>query len=81
MKKKKHITDISYFRNKLSVYIKERHPHFQPKKVERLLDIRGLTAVKTYEAAIVGGDNVATALGKADKMLYEGLIFSKFDTV
>lgn len=76
---RKHAPDISYFRLSLVDFLKESHP-------ERLKDNRFIVAcadaaAKSYEASIRGGDSPETAIEIANAALFNGLHFSKHDTL
>jgi hypothetical protein len=78
-KKKNHAPDISYFRLSLMAFLKESHP-------ERLQDNRFIlsctdAATAAYEQAIRSGDTPLEALEQANAVLFEGLHFSKYDTL
>ena len=77
--KNKHAPDISYFRLSLMDFLRESHP-------ERLKDRRFIisctdAATEAYEQAIRSGDLPAEAIEEANAVLYQGLHFSKHDTL
>jgi hypothetical protein len=77
--KKNHAPDISYFRLSLVDFLRESHP-------ERLKDNRFIlscteSALDAYEQAIKNGDNPQEAAGQANAVLFDGLHFSKHDTL
>ena len=79
MNNKKHAPDISYFRLSLMAFLKESHP-------ERLKDKRFIlsctdAATETYEQAILNGDTPEEAIEQANEILFDGLHFSKHDTL
>jgi hypothetical protein len=77
--KKHHAPDISYFRLSLRDFLRESHP-------ERLKDKRFIlscteAALDAYEQAIKSGSNPHEAAEQAKAALFEGLHFSKYDTL
>ena len=79
MNNKKHAPDISYFRLSLMNFLHESHP-------ERLNDNRFIlsctdAATETYEQAILNGDTPEEAIEQANAVLFDGLHFSKHDTL
>jgi len=79
MNNKNHAPDISYFRLSLMAFLKESHP-------ERLKDNRFIfscatTATESYEQAILSGDTPEQAIEQANEVLFNGLHFSKHDTL
>lgn len=77
--KNKHAADSQYFRKRLETFIHERHPRLE--HAVRLIDTRSELAAETYWEAIHAGAGPMVAIAKADTVLYEGLIFSRFDTI
>jgi len=78
-RKKNHAPDISYFRLSLMDFLRESHP-------ERLKDRRFIisctdSATEAYEQAIRSGDTPLEAIEQANAVLYQGLHFSKHDTL
>jgi hypothetical protein len=76
---KNHAPDISYFRLSLMDFLKESHP-------ERLRDNRFIiartdAATEAYEQAIRCGDTPISAAEQANVVLFNGLHFSKHDTL
>lgn len=71
--------ELSYFETTLLFYLKESHPHIAGDK--ELIRSRADEAADIYERAIRDGLSVTQALQMADAVLYQGLRFSKFDTV
>lgn len=74
-----HAPDISYFRLSLMDFLRESHP-------ERLKDNRFIiscadAATEAYEQAILSGDTPEDAIEQANAVLFEGLHFSKHDTL
>jgi hypothetical protein len=79
MNSKKHAPDISYFRLSLMDFLRESHP-------ERLKDNRftatcAEAATEAYEQAIRNGDMPSEAAEQANAILFNGLLFSKHDTL
>jgi len=79
MNTKNHAPDISYFRLSLTAFLKESHP-------ERLKDNRFIlscadAATEAYEQAILSGDTPEEAGEQANAVLFNGLHFSKHDTL
>jgi hypothetical protein len=77
--KNNHAPDISYFRLSLMDFLRESHP-------ERLKDKHFIlsctdAATAAYEQAIRSGGNPAEAAEQAGLVLFEGLHFSKHDTL
>lgn len=71
--------DFYYYRKRLATFIKERHPRLV--HAEQLIDTRSQRAADAYADIIAAGGNIFTASARADSILYEGLIFSRFDTL
>ncbi len=79
MNSKKHAPDISYFRLSLMAFLKESHP-------ERLQDNRFIlsctdAATEAYEQVIRNGGTPEDAIEEANTILFNGLHFSKHDTL
>jgi hypothetical protein len=79
MNSKNNIPDISHFRLSLADFLRESHP-------ERLKDERFIlactdAATEAYEQAIRNGDTPLEAAEQANAVLYNGLLFSKHDTI
>jgi hypothetical protein len=77
--KRNHAPDISYFRLSLMDFLRESHP-------ERLKDNRFIlscteAALDAYEQSIKSGGNPVEAAEQANTVLFEGLHFSKYDTL
>ena len=77
--KKNNKQELSYFRLKLRSYMSEHHP-------EKLHDTEFITAranwaLTTYCDAVVQGFTHPEAEGMASEVLYQGLHFSKYDTL
>jgi len=78
-KSKNQAPDICYFRLSLMDFLKESHP-------ERLRDNRFIiartdAATEAYEQAIRSGDTPIEAVERANAVLFNGLHFSKHDTL
>jgi len=79
MNRKNQAPDISYFRLSLMAFLAESHP-------ERLKDNRFIlsctdAAIASYEQAILNGDTPEEAIEQANTVLFDGLHFSKHDTL
>jgi hypothetical protein len=79
MNNKNHAPDISYFRLSLMAFLEESHP-------ERLTDNRFIlsctdAATESYEQIIRNGGTPEEAIEQANAVLFEGLHFSKHDTL
>jgi hypothetical protein len=75
----KNIPDLSYYHLSLIAFLHESHP-------ERLIDNRFITAraevaAETYTQAILNGNNDIQADEQAHLVLFQGLYFSKHDTL
>jgi hypothetical protein len=79
MNGKSDIPDISYFRLPLVDFLRESHPHMVNDR--KSISARTKAALDVYEKAILGGDNPLEAGEQANKTLFEGLCFSRYDTV
>ena len=79
MNHKNQAPDISYFRLSLLAFLAESHP-------ERLKDNRFIlsctdAAIASYEQAILNGNTPEEAIEQANTVLFDGLHFSKHDTL
>jgi len=79
MSSKNDIPDLSYYKLSLVDFLRESHP-------ERLSDDRFITArseaaAETYAQAILNGSTDTEADNLAHRVLFEGLHFSKHDTL
>lgn len=74
-----HAADTDYYRRRLEVFLQERHPRLV--HAGQLIDSRSRAAASLYREAIASGEDTLRAATRADALLYEGLIFSKFDTL
>lgn len=71
--------DFYYYRKRLTTFIEERHPRLVGAR--QLIDTRSQRAADAYAETLASGGNIFTAHARADAILYEGLIFSRFDTL
>ena len=76
---KNHAPDISYFRLSLVDFLKESHP--ERIKDNRFIIARTDAATEAYEQAIRNGDTPIEATEQANAILFNGLHFSKHDTI
>jgi hypothetical protein len=60
-------------------FLRESHPHLV--KDHKFIAARTETALDVYEKSVLSGDNPQEAGEQANKILFEGLYFSKYDTV
>lgn len=74
-----HVADTDYYRRRLEIFLRERHPRLV--HARRLIDSRSRAAASRYRESIASGEDALRAATRADALLYEGLIFSKFDTL
>ena len=79
MNSKSNIPDISYFRLSLVDFLRESHPHLVNDR--KFIAARTAAALDAYEKAVLSGDNPPEAGEQANKILFEGLYFSKYDIV
>jgi hypothetical protein len=79
MNSKNKVQDISYFRLSLVDFLRESHPHLVNDR--KFIAARTEAALDVYEKAVLSGDNPLEAGEQANKVLFEGLYFSKYDTV
>lgn len=77
--KRNQLTDPLYYRNRLEEFIRERHPRLI--HAYKLIGTRSNLAAQTYKEAIESGESPLAASARADTVLYEDLIFSRFDTL
>lgn len=71
--------DEKWFGERLTRFLQVRHPPKQWKV--RFIERRSDSANECYHHSIADGATEAQALRAADKVLFQGLLFSKFDTV
>jgi len=79
MNNQKNTADLSYFRLALLSFLRESHPHLASD--EKFITARTETALDTYEQAIRNGQNPLEAEHSASEILFNGLYFSKHDTL
>jgi len=79
MSNKNHALDISYFRLLLMVFLKESHP--ERLKDNRFILSRAEAATEVYEQSVRNGDTPEEAAECANNVLFDGLHFSKHDTL
>ena len=77
--KNDHAADTDYYRRRLEAFLQERHPRLV--RACRLIDTRSWAAASLYRESVASGEDALRAATRADALLYEGLIFSKFDTL
>lgn len=77
--KNDHAADTDYYRRRLEAFLQERHPRLV--RAGRLIDTRSRAAASLYRESVASGEDALRAATRADALLYEGLIFSKFDTL
>lgn len=71
--------DLSYFNLRLQEFL---HASFPEKAWDtKFIEQRSQRSAKAYEAAFMAGNSVAQCEEIANYILFEGLHFSKFDTV
>ena len=79
MNSRNSIPDISYFRLSLMDFLRESHPHLVTDR--KFIAARTEAALDVYEKVVLNGDNPLEAGKQANIVLFEGLYFSKYDTV
>ena len=79
MNSKDNIPELSYYRLSLLAFLRESHPELLNE--ERFINSRANAAVETYAKEILGGSNNLQANNEALLILFEGLYFSKYDTI
>ena len=72
-------TGAEYYRRRLEAFLRERHPRLV--HAAGLIEGRSRAAAAVYREAIASGEDALRAATRADALLYEGLIFSKFDAI
>ncbi|MDR0603931.1 MAG: DUF1896 domain-containing protein [Bacteroidales bacterium] len=70
--------DLSYYKLSLTDFLQKSHPNLID---EAFINARAALAVETYEDAIKNGYNHIEAGEQASQVLFDGLHFSKFDTL
>ena len=72
-------TDEKWFRERLRHFLEVRHP---PRQFHRaMIERRSRLAFESYVQSVEQGTTADSAVRTADKMLFRGLLFSKYDTV
>ena len=71
--------ELSYFTTALQAFLRESHPHLVNDRT--LIRTRSESAAETYERAVRDGHNVTEALELANAVLYDGMRFSRYDTL
>ncbi len=71
--------DLSYFKTRLRELLNTSFPERSGDK--RFIDERSELAASTYESTFRAGNSIEQCFATADCVLFEGLYFSKFDTV
>ncbi len=71
--------DEKWFRERLTQFLQIRHPPKQWKV--RFIERRSDSANECYHRSIADGATDAQALRAADEVQFQGLLFSKFDTI
>ncbi|MDR1666738.1 MAG: DUF1896 domain-containing protein [Bacteroidales bacterium] len=79
MNSKNNIPDITYFRLSLVDFLRESHPHLVNDR--KFITARAEAALEAYEKAARNGGNPLEAGEQANIILFDGLHFSKYDTV
>lgn len=77
--KNDHVADTAHYRRRLEAFLQERHPRLV--NARQLIETRSRTAASLYRESVAAGEDTLRAATRADALLYEGLIFSKFDTL
>lgn len=77
--KNDHAAETNRYRRRLETFLRERHPRLV--HARRFIDTRSRAAASLYREAVAAGEDALRAATRADALLYEGLIFSKFDTL
>ena len=73
------IPELSYYRLLLLDFLRESHP--ERTNDSRFIATRAEAAAETYSRAIMNGSNNTQAENEALLVLFEGLFFSKYDTI
>jgi len=79
MNNKNYTVDISFFRLSLLVFLNESHPQLATD--EKFIAARTQAALDAYEQAAGNGSNPIEAEHSANEVLFNGLHFSKQDTL
>lgn len=77
--KKKDKQEFSYYGLLLLSYLKESHPQKADNK--EFIQLRSELAAESYAGAIANGYTQQSAEEIASSILYEGLLFSRYDTI
>lgn len=77
--KNDHAADTEHYRRRLEAFLQERHPRLV--HARQLIETRSRAAASLYRESVVAGEDMLRAATRANALLYEGLIFSKFDTL
>lgn len=77
--KKKDKQELSYYGLLLFSFLKESHP--DKTNNQDFILLRSELAAESYAAAIADGYNQLSAEEIASSILYEGLLFSRYDTI
>ena len=77
--KNDHAADTEHYRRRLEAFLQERHPRLV--HARQLIETRSRAAASLYRESVAAGEDTLRAATRADALLYEGLIFSKFDTL
>ena len=71
--------DEKWFRERLRHFLEIRHP---PRQFHRaMIERRSRLAFESYVQSVEQGTTADSAVRTADKMLFRGLLFAKYDTV
>lgn len=79
MKQERNAGELSYFGTALLAFLRESHPQLSHDK--ELIRTRSEAAAETYERAVREGNTVAQAMELSNAVLYDGLRFSRYDTI
>jgi hypothetical protein len=71
--------ELDYFKLSLQEFLQNSHPHLLDD--EDFINARADMAATTYEQAVRNSSNPVEAAEQADKVLFRGLHFSKYDTL
>ncbi|MFR9563548.1 MAG: DUF1896 family protein [Rikenellaceae bacterium] len=72
-------TELSYYELSLIAFLRESHPELSNSR--RLIKSRSEAASTAYEEAFRDGNNTQECIDIANRTLYKGLHFSKYDTI
>jgi hypothetical protein len=79
MNSRNNIPDLSYYRLSLVDFFQESHP--ERLGDDRFIIARAQAAAQTYAQAVLSGSNDIQADEQAHQVLFQGLYFSKHDTL